>query len=476
MSRLNALVIGNSDYEFSNNLPNPANDAEDISEVLIKGGFTVNKLINATLREMKTAIKELEKASNDGGEISLFFFAGHGAEVNGKNYLIAKDTSADDEADVEHGALGLNEVLTRMEPKGNDTRTSIIILDACRNNPFIRKWRGVPRDLAPVYAPKGTLIAYATSPGQFADDGSGRNGSYTEALLKHIETPDVPIEAMFKRVRNTLAATTRQKQTSWEHTSLSGEFYFNLSVAARISSYSSSAIKDSDFILDETKWSHRTIAALKVSNWYTQNPAINDISPEKINKAGSDSLFVLGRNILQAADGSSNMACEFINTFKDKTKGVKADKIKSLLDGIVFEIFFNSDGELRESFKNSFFNVVFSLEKFAIYKDSFDFISSILLPYSYKFFAVPGKNQSVTADVTLDEKLLVTEVHINGRNRLKANSDFNAFNDRLDEDEIKEEISKKAMIPSRLLNIVYNKSLPKGTEVELPYRCTITND
>ncbi|MGR3755276.1 caspase family protein [Edwardsiella anguillarum] len=130
MSRLNALVIGNSDYEFSNNLPNPANDAEDISEVLIKGGFTVNKLINATLREMKTAIKELEKASNNGGEISLFFFAGHGAEVNGKNYLIAKDTSADDEVDVEHGALCLNEVLTRMEPKGNDTRTSIIILDA----------------------------------------------------------------------------------------------------------------------------------------------------------------------------------------------------------------------------------------------------------------------------------------------------------------------------------------------------------
>nr|WP_283292363.1 hypothetical protein [Edwardsiella anguillarum]WHP85875.1 hypothetical protein MQ095_20160 [Edwardsiella anguillarum]WHP89720.1 hypothetical protein MQ088_20005 [Edwardsiella anguillarum]WHP93519.1 hypothetical protein MQ091_19990 [Edwardsiella anguillarum]WHP97272.1 hypothetical protein MQ096_20200 [Edwardsiella anguillarum]WHQ01122.1 hypothetical protein MQ082_20120 [Edwardsiella anguillarum] len=281
---------------------------------------------------------------------------------------------------------------------------------------------------------------------------------------------------MFKRVRNTLAATTSQKQTSWEHTSLSGEFYFNLSVASRISSYSSSAIKDSDFILDETKWSHRTIAELKVSNWYSQNPAINNISPEKINKAGRDSLCVLGRNILQAADGGSNMASEFLSTFKDKTKGVKADKIKYLLDGIIFEIFFNSDGELRKNFKNRFFNVVFSLEKFAIYKESFDFISSALLPYSYKFFAVPGKNQSVTADVTLNKKRLVTEVHINGRNRLKANSDFNAFNDRLDEDEFKEEISKKAMISSRLLNIVYNKSLPKGTEVELPYRCTITND
>ena len=170
------------------------------------------------------------------------------------------------------------------------------------------------------------------------------------------------------------------------------------------------------------------------------------------------------------------MASEFICTFKDKTKGVKADKIKCLLDGIIFEIFFNSDGELRERFKNRYFNVVFSLEKFAVYKESFDFISSVLLPYHYKFFAVPGKNLPVTADITLDEKLLVTEVHINGRNRLKANSDYNAFNDRLDEDEIKEEISKKAMIPSRLLNIVYNKSFPKGTEVELPYRCTITND
>jgi uncharacterized caspase-like protein len=153
------------------------------------------------------------------------------------NYLIAKDTEADDETDVESGALSLNEVISRMEPKNGATRTNIIILDACRDNPFERKWRGKPRGLAPVYAPRGTLVAFATSPGQFASDGAGRNGLYTEALLKHIEEPDLAVEAMFKRVRNTLGAATKQKQISWEHTSLAGEFYFHLSAAASIENF-----------------------------------------------------------------------------------------------------------------------------------------------------------------------------------------------------------------------------------------------
>ena len=180
--RLNALVIGNAEYDHGSKLKNRINDAEDIAKALADGGFNVEKLTDATFREMKKALKAFEKAADDGGTVSVFFFAGHGVEVDGVNYLIAKDTEADDNPDVEAGALSLDEVIRRMEPKGGNTRTSIIILDACRDNPFERKWRGKPRGLAPVYAPRGTLVAFATSPGQYASDVTGRNGLYTQAL------------------------------------------------------------------------------------------------------------------------------------------------------------------------------------------------------------------------------------------------------------------------------------------------------
>jgi uncharacterized caspase-like protein len=226
MPRLNALVIGNADYDHGSKLKNPTNDAKDIAKVLTDGGFSVAKLTDATFKEMKKALKAFEKTGDDGGAVSVFFFAGHGVEVDGVNYLIAKDTEADGKTDVETGALSLNEVISRMEPKDGATRTSIIILDACRDNPFERKWRGKPRGLAPVYAPRGTLVAFATSPGQFASDGAGRNGLYTEALLKHIEEPDLPVEAMFKRVRNTLGAATRQTlAVAVIRTSVTGKWY-----------------------------------------------------------------------------------------------------------------------------------------------------------------------------------------------------------------------------------------------------------
>jgi len=149
MPRLNALVIGNAEYEHGGALKNPTNDAEDIAKVLGNGGFNVTKLANATFKEMKKALKAFQKAADEGGEVSVFFFAGHGVEVDGVNYLIATDTEADDKEDVAAGALSLNEVISRIEPQDGSMRTSIIILDACRDNPFERKWRGKPRGLAP---------------------------------------------------------------------------------------------------------------------------------------------------------------------------------------------------------------------------------------------------------------------------------------------------------------------------------------
>lgn len=423
MPRLNALVIGNAKYDSGGDLKNPTNDADDIARVLTDGGFSVAKLINATFKEMKKALKAFEKSSEDGGAVSVFFFAGHGVEVDGVNYLIAKDTEADDKTDVESGALSLNEVISRMEPKDGATRTSIIILDACRENPFERKWRGKPRGLAPVYAPRGTLIAFATSPGQLSGDGAGRNGRYTDALLKHIEEPDLPVEAMFKRVRNTLGAATNQKQISWEHTSLAGEFYFHLSVAASIENYSATAIKDKTFILDESKRSHRTIRALKSQNWYTQNPALEGLEVESVAGASADSLFVLGRNILQAANGSANAAVDWIVRFRERTEGMKPAKRKALLDGILFEIFFDSNGEPRKEPKANYFSEVFDLEQYPEFKDSFDFIAGALANQANHMFALPGKGQAVTADVKIGDDNVLKGVFVNGKNYLGQEDD-----------------------------------------------------
>ena len=252
--RLAALVIGNADYVNAGKLKNPVNDTQDISAQLVRCGFTVATKLNCSYQEMDQALKDFKKPLKD-SDVGLFFFAGHGIQIGGDNYFAAIDTDVSDEVPAKHSSLALNKVIAVMEKSEN--ASSIIILDACRNNPFERAWaRSVSsRGLAPVYAPRGTIIAYATSPGQVASDGRGRNGAYTAALLQHLATPDCTIESMFKRVRNTLGTATSGKQISWEHTSLVGDFFFNLSLGARINEYADTALRDRLFIIEDKKGS-----------------------------------------------------------------------------------------------------------------------------------------------------------------------------------------------------------------------------
>jgi uncharacterized caspase-like protein len=242
--RLNALVVGNAAYEAVDVLKNPVSDAEDIGAKLEACGFTVIRSLDSDHSAMDRALKKFQRALKE-SDVGLFFFAGHGMQIDGDNYLAAVDTDGSDEIAAKHSSLALNRVIEAMEKSG--CSTSIIVLDACRNNPFERAWtRSLSsRGLAPVYAPRGTLIAFATSLGQTASDGRGRNGPYTAALLQHLATPDCSIETMFKRVRTTLSAATKGRQISWEHTSLAGEFFFNLSLGVRIDLYAETALSDS---------------------------------------------------------------------------------------------------------------------------------------------------------------------------------------------------------------------------------------
>ena len=218
-----ALVIGNGAYSNAPHLKNPAHDAIDIAEHLAKAGFTVKHGVNLTQRQMKAMIREFGQMLKGGGQ-GLFYFAGHGIQLRGRNYLIPVDANIQSETDVEDQAVDSNLMLGLMDEAGNGL--NVVILDACRNNPFSRGFRSASNGLAQMDAPSGTLIAYATAPGSVASDGNARNGLYTQELLKNMLIPNLSIEEVFKRVRIAVRNSTGGQQTPWESSSLTGEFYF----------------------------------------------------------------------------------------------------------------------------------------------------------------------------------------------------------------------------------------------------------
>ena len=218
-----ALVIGNGAYKISP-LHNPVNDARDMATALKNSGFNVTFKINANQKTMERAIRKFGKNLREGGA-GLFYYAGHGIQVKGNNYLIPIGSIIESEADVKYEAVDAGLVLGKMEDAGNDL--NIVILDACRNNPFARSFRSSSIGLARMDAPKGSLIAYATAPGSLAADGEGRNGVYTKHLIRNIRKSGLKVEDVFKNVRVAVVSETSSRQIPWEASSLMGSFYFD---------------------------------------------------------------------------------------------------------------------------------------------------------------------------------------------------------------------------------------------------------
>jgi len=224
-----ALVIGNADYTYGNTLSNPVNDAIAIRQALTEVGFKVLYFLNADQKTMKRAMDDFGEQLK-GYNVGLFYYAGHGIQVRGNNYLIPVDAALKVEQDVDYDCIDAGRLLGKMEAAG--TTTNIVILDACRNNPFERQWSGRAAGqgtgLAFMNAPSGSIIAYATSPGKTTSDGTGKNGLYTSAILQYIKLPGLSIEEFFKNVRTTVERNSNKAQTPWESTSLKGNFYFRL--------------------------------------------------------------------------------------------------------------------------------------------------------------------------------------------------------------------------------------------------------
>ena len=223
MSRRTALVIGNGAYAVGP-LQNAVKDATDITAMLRRLSFEVILLQNAPLQEMEDAVNAFNLRLREGG-MGLFYFAGHGVQADGENYLIPVKARIDRQQDVRYQALPMGRVIGAMEDANNGL--NLLILDACRNMPFSRSFRSSQGGLAvPPTAPRGMLIAYATSPGGMAADGAGENGVYTKYLLQTMALPGLSIEQVFKQVRYGVVTETEGKQTPWESSSLLGDFAF----------------------------------------------------------------------------------------------------------------------------------------------------------------------------------------------------------------------------------------------------------
>lgn len=221
-----ALVIGCNQYEYAGHLENPLNDSKSVKDNLESLGFDVMYAENTNLKELKMLIDdfgtELSKY-----EVGLFYFAGHGLQVKGINYLIPVDANLKNERTVEYDCVQVDRILIHMECA--KTSVNLLILDACRNNPFERSWGRElgQRGFAVMDAPKGSLIAYSTSPGKTASDGEGKNGLYTGELISEIKSINLTITQLFQKVRKSVMKKSNYSQVPWESTSLTEDFYFN---------------------------------------------------------------------------------------------------------------------------------------------------------------------------------------------------------------------------------------------------------
>ena len=225
-----ALVIGNGAYTSVNPLKNPGRDAALIAGALREAGFQVTELPDADLATMNAAIARFGKALREAGPeaTGLFYYAGHGVQSFGENYLLPTDTALTDAADLSLVAVDAQVVLRQMASARN--RTNIVILDACRNNPFANVRDLTDQGLAEMSAPTGTFLAYATAPGSVALDGTTGNSPFTEALARRIAEPGLAIEEAFKAVRVEVLQATQGAQTPWDTSSLTGSFTFTEAV------------------------------------------------------------------------------------------------------------------------------------------------------------------------------------------------------------------------------------------------------
>lgn len=437
MKKQIALCIGNDNYQFDclNKLKCAVNDSQAIAEKLSMLNFEVYSLSNVNREQLFSAVSDFAKKLSN-YDVALFYFAGHGFECNGDNYLMPIDTGSLEKGAIEWMATPLTYVIDALNGNiaTNNVKTKIIILDACRESPHSRGSNG--KSFAPIFAPSGTIIAFSTSPGQIAKENV-KHGYYTEALLNKIDFPRIPIENMFKHVREELAAKTNGNQISWEHTSLMGNYYFNEDTIDSFSFYSLDALADSNFVCKNSNV-RNIIEKLKIHNWDLQGDGINDIISINFVEVSPNDLFVLGRNIYQAAEGNSFKAEGFISSFEAYRYIPQEAKIH-LLAGMAFEIYFNKFGDMRIHWKSKHYLDILRLLEKEEYQQSKNFIIEHISKNENIIMYIPSAEERFELYVNCsfleesnDEKIYTIEsIYFQGEDIL-----FNSFGtERITEDD-----------------------------------------
>ena len=389
-----ALVIGINNYTDATSLVNATYDAESISDALRNLKFEVITKLDIDYSDFASILDDYYNALNQ-YDAALFYFAGHGVEIDGKNYLLAANTPIEKKTSVEMLSASLQDIIARMHDSG--CRTNILILDCCRNNPFTSERAHGTTNLAPVFAPQGTIIAYSTSPGEIAKDGGmGSNSIYTGAILEHINELCLPVEEFFKKVRTTVYNLTDGTQTSWEHTSLIGEFSFNSGqlIHSLEIPYSIDVVKDVQY--NPSSYKHgEIIKGFKSYNYYTQQNSLAIFKKLSARDLDDNFLFVVGRNILQSAIGGCWDCQHFIDDISTLKK-YTIDGENHLLNGILFEMYFDCNGSYRlNNLKCYNLDLLISGCLDEQLKCSYDFIHKILLPFNLLF--IPSANPQVVS-------------------------------------------------------------------------------
>lgn len=464
-----ALVIGNNDYYEKFTLDNALNDAVSIRKVFERLGYDIIFCENGNSAKIVELLTLFEEKIKD-YDATIFYFAGHGFEVEGENYLAFTECQIDspNTYHCKQTCIMISDLLSIYKKYSN--KINIAIIDACRKS----FERGGTIATSPIQAPKGTLIAFSTSPNDGASDvGFEGNSIYTGALLKYIGRERLSVEELFKKVRKTVYNLSSGKQTTWEHTSLIGDFYFNTGqlVYSVDIPYSEDVVKDVNYSNPDAFG--QLIEKIKSYNWDIQNPAIDKILKIPAKDLDKNQQFILGRNLLQAS-GAAFSAGEFMEDLSNNLdKYLNNNGENHLLNGMLFEIYFNPQAEFRkEKSKKHYFDNIIELRKLDKFAKSFEFIRDLLVSTEYPLIYIPksqdeiidvdvvANNQKVTNDFNVEsEYQLINKITCNGVEIIKEISNYNVYG--LNELGLKEILSTFLTAPSALIQINSNIELKK---------------
>lgn len=479
LKRYIALVIGNSHYDegYYKDLANPLNEADAMAcvfsklkcEVLVGKDLTHKKYVNI----FDSFLQKIQDAKADA---AIIYFAGHGLNINTQDCLIMKDTPP-----FEMGKFGIidmsvpiNKICQNLNVVGN--QLNIIIVDACRNDPN-QTVRGLALTQeaslfgmgTSSHLPYQTFIAYSTSVGGTASDGNATDGHslYTKTLLENIEEENLPIESLFKRVRNKVYRGYGNLQLPWEYSCLTEEFCFNYGQLNPYfdKPYTESAYNDGTYV-SQNDGVNEIITGLKSYTCDVQNTAVGKL--RRIYKIITDKndLFIIGRNLLQAAHGGA-FECQkeisYVNLRKYTWQGEN-----HVLNGILYEMYFDKFNQFRDSVKGT--NMLDNIANILLYpefKNTCKFIQMSLGEYKDRLYYIPGSLDKCIVSVKLDSSYLnifdetvwrINSIQIKGEEFLNQIP----FNRELNGDELRSDIQQVTAVPSLYLQIRYSKRINKN--------------